>query len=370
MNLYILIINIQRNDMLEKAADFIKKNGSKKTVIIYDTDSDGIGSAAIIAKTIKRLYKKIPEALPSDHSFLFISEKMFREIKSKKFDLIIIVDMAIDEKPEYVLRLAKKSKILIIDHHQTYDNLNRYKNILHINPGLWKINIPSSEYCTCKLAYDICNKITDIEDLDWVAGMGIIFDMCEKRWKSFLEGVFRKHNITCEKLGEVSNILTAGYRYSGSIGARIGYEACLESDSPLDVFEARTINSKKLKRFDSVIEKEIKSIENNWKKSAEIIEDKKLIILKLNTRFAVSSPISTFISLKKPNYTVFVFRKKGKFTYMSLRRQDKKVNCGKIAIELTKGLGNSSGGGHIPAAGVHIMSKDWKEIRKRMLKMF
>jgi nanoRNase/pAp phosphatase (c-di-AMP/oligoRNAs hydrolase) len=56
-------------------------------------------------------------------------------------------------------------------------------------------------------------------------------------------------------------------------------------------------------------------------------------------------------------------------TYMSLRRQDKKVNCGRVAQRAIKNLNNASGGGHIPAAGVHIMSKDWEIFRNRILKL-
>ena len=99
--------------MLKKAVELIKENGNKKTIIIFDTDGDGIGAATILAKIIKRIFNKIPEVMPVNHNSFFMFEEMFYGIKNKKFDFIITVDIAADEKPEYILKLSKKSKMLI-----------------------------------------------------------------------------------------------------------------------------------------------------------------------------------------------------------------------------------------------------------------
>jgi len=351
--------------MLKESVGFLKKNGNKKTLIIFDTDGDGIGAAVILAKTLKKLFNKTTKAIPGNHS---ITKDIFQKIKNK-FDTVITVDMAADEKPEYILKLAKKSKILIIDHHQIHKNLNRYKNVLHINPILWKTKIPSYKYCTSKIVYDICSKLTNIEDLDWLEGIGIVNDKCEDIWKDFLNKIYKKYDFSLPKLKLINNMITSSYYHSGTKGIKIGYKACLEAYSPTDILKTKTPSSKKLKKFYNNIEKEIVLTMKNWKKNSEIIKDKKIIILRLNTKFSINSPISTKISVEKPNYTVIVSRKKGKMIYISLRRQDKKVNCGKIAATVTKGLKNSSGGGHKPAAGIHIMSKDWKTFRNRIINL-
>ncbi|NIO45112.1 MAG: hypothetical protein GTN36_06215 [Candidatus Aenigmarchaeota archaeon] len=353
--------------MIKRAVDFLKKNGNKKTVIIFDTDGDGIGAVVILAKTFKKLFKKTPRAIPASHDLFFITKNMFQEIKNKKFDNIITVDIAVDEDPEYILKLAKKSKILIIDHHQINRNLNRIKNILHVNPSLEKIKIPPFNYCTSKIVYDICNKLTNIEDLDWLAGIGIVNDRSENKWKGFLNKIYKKHNISLSKLRLINNMITSSYHHSRTKGAKKGYKACLEASSPIDILKSRTPNSKKLKKFYNIIEEEIVLTMKDWKRNSEVIENKKLIILKLKTKFSINSPISTKISKEKPNYTVVVASKRGKMIYMSMRRQDKKVDCGKIASKLSKEFKNSSGGGHKPAAGIHIMAKDWTKFRKKMV---
>lgn len=308
--------------MIKAAVDLIKDSRNKKFVIIFDTDGDGISAAAIISKTFKRVFNKIPEAMPINHEFLFITKDMYKEIERKKFDIVITVDVAVDENPEYILKLAKNSKVLIIDHHQIHRNLNKYKNIVHLNPGLWKIKIPSYKYCTSKIVYDICNELTNIEDLDWMAGIGIVNDKCEDKWENFLNRVYKKYNLSHSKLKLINDIISSGYYYTKNKNLRIGYKTLLEVSLPKDILETKTANSKKLKRFYDKIEKEIVLTIKNWEKNAEIFEDKKLIILKLNTIFYINSPISTIISTEKPHYTVIVAKKKGKMTSISLRRQE------------------------------------------------
>lgn len=352
------------NKMIEKAAEFIRGIDGK-VAIIYDNDGDGIGAASIISKAFKNIFGKYPKAEAKTNDPFFINQNTFQAIKD--FGFIITVDISFDEKPSYILKLAKKSKILIIDHHQIHENLNKYKNIAHVNPELWKTKFPSYGYCVSKIAYDALSEITNTENLDWLAGMGIVNDKCEIFWKTFLDDIYRKYKITSKELRLVNDIVNSGYYHSGLKGVQTAYKACLEASSPSDITKARTPSSEKLKRFYNSIEREIATVIKNWKKNAEIIENKKLIILKLHTKSSINSPISTKISEEKPHYTVVVMREKDGMIFTSLRHQDKKVNCGELAGNATKNLENAKGGGHVPAAGASIMSKDWKVFKKRLV---
>jgi oligoribonuclease NrnB/cAMP/cGMP phosphodiesterase (DHH superfamily) len=360
--------------MFKQAIDFIK-NCKGKTVIIYDTDGDGIGAAAILAKTLKRLFKKYPKAIPGHHDLCYITKNNYDEISKQKADRIIIVDIAVDQKPEYILKLAKKHKILIIDHHQAHENMNKLKNIIHVNPYFWKSRISPYKYASSKIVFDICSEIINIEDLDWLAGLGIINDFVGKTWKDFLDKIYKKYpylkgkNLYSfdNKLGYINNLITAGYYYSKIRGGKIGYETCLKAKSPLNIIKLKTNSARKLKKMYDEIEREIQDTMKNWRKNAEIIENKKLIILELNTKFSIQSPVSTKISIQVPNYTVIVIKKEANKTYISFRRQDGKVDCGELATITTKNLENASGGGHIPAAGGNIMTKDWNKFKENVI---
>ena len=350
--------------MLELARDFIK-NCKGKTVIVYDTDGDGIGAAVILSKTLKKLSGKYPKIVPRNHGLSLINDEMVKKVKG--FDSVIFLDMTVDEEPEYVLRLAKKARVMIIDHHQPRKNLNR-KNVLHVNPVFWEKKIPSSQYCTSKITYDICSKLVD-NDFDWLAGMGMINDKAENSWKVFLKKIYDKYDITPKSFELVNDIITSSYMFSKNKNINTSYKACLESGSPVDILEGKNVPSRKLKMFYNAVEKEIESTMKKWEKNVEIFEGKSLIILELDSKFSISSTISTKISFEKPHYTVLVSRKDGKFVSISLRRQDRKVDCGMLAKKLTKNLKNSSGGGHAPAAGIKIMKGDWKKLRNRVLEI-
>jgi len=361
--------------MFEQAAEFIK-NCKGKTIVVYDTDGDGIGAAVILSKTIKRLFKKYPKAIPGDHDLAYLTKNNYDQISGQKPNNVIIVDMSLDEKADYILKLAKKTKILIIDHHQSKRNFNMNKNIVHVNPYFWKSRIPSFKYATSKIVFDICRKITDIEDLDWLAALGIINDYSGVHWKIFLNKIYKKYpylkgkNLYSfeNKLGYIVHLITSGY-YSKIIGGKLGYDVCLKAETPMDIIKLRTASAKRMKKMYDKVENVIKKVMKGWKKNAEIIEDKKLIILKLDTKFSIHSSISTKISIKKPNYTIIVAVKRGNKFHISFRRQDGKVNCGELAGKATRYLKNTKGGGHIPAAGGRIMAGDWNKFRKNVIRL-
>lgn len=351
--------------MLQKAADFIK-DCKGRTVIVYDIDGDGLGAAVILAKSMKKIFGRYPKAIPRDRGLTRVTDKVVDAVKG--FDDIIFLDITADQRYEVVLKLDKKSRIMILDHHQISKNLNRY-GIVHVNPILFEKKIPASRYCTSKLVLDICRMLTDVDNLDWLAGLGIVNDKAEPSWKSFMKKIYRKYRISPRTFEKLNNIATSSYMFSGKKYYSDSYKACLMSDVPSDILKGKNQYSKKIVVLHNRIEREINSQMKNWKKNAEIFKDKKLIILELKTNFSISSVISTLISLKKQNYTVLVARKYGKHMSISLRRQDRKVDCGLLARKLTKNIKNSSGGGHVPAAGINIMAKDWKQLRKRVLEI-
>ncbi len=362
--------------MFKQAIDFIK-NCKGKTIVIYDSDGDGIGAAVILAKTLKRLFRKLPKAIANHHDLFNITVKNnYGVISKQKANRIIIVDISVDENPEYVLKLAKKHKVLIIDHHQIHKNLNKFKNIIHVNPFFWKSKIRPSKYASSKIVFDICSKTTNIEDLDWLAGLGIINDCVGAAWKEFLDKIYKKYpslkgkNLYSfdNKLGYINHLITSGYYHSGVKGGEIGYETYLKSESPLDIIKLKTASARKLRKMYDEVEGEIQDTIKNWRKKAKIIENKKLIILELNTKFSIKSPISTKISMIVPNYTVIVARKRDNKTHISFRRNDGKINCSELAIMTTKNLKNASGGGHIPAAGAVIMTKDWNKFKDNVIR--
>ncbi|MFH0929035.1 MAG: DHH family phosphoesterase [Candidatus Aenigmatarchaeota archaeon] len=347
--------------MLDKAAAFI--SGCKgRTVVVYDTDGDGVGAAAILARTMKNIFGDYPVALPREHGLSLVTKGMVEKLYGK-FDNVIFLDIAVDENPEHVIKISEKSRTMIVDHHQISEDLNG-KGILHVNSSMMKINMSPTRYCVSKMVYDVCSLIADVSDSDWLAGIGIVNDRAWRVWNEFMESIYEKYGISADDFSLVNNIVNAPFMSSNEDSNDLGYKACLVS-TPNDILDAKTPEAERLWEFHNTVEKQLASFIDNWKDKAQVFDDKKLIMLEIETEFSISSVISTKISLEKPDYTVMVARRNGEYVSVSLRRQDKGVDCGELAKKLTEGVENSSGGGHVPAAGMKMLAKDWNLIKER-----
>jgi nanoRNase/pAp phosphatase (c-di-AMP/oligoRNAs hydrolase) len=361
-------------DMLGKAAEFIK-NCSEKTAIVYDVDGDSIGAAVIISKTIERLFGYAPKAYLINHDLFAVDRGIYKKVMNEKIKNVIMLDFAVDESPEYVEKMSNKARILVIDHHQIHKNMNS-GNVLYVNPHFWNSEVPPVKYCVSKLAYDACARIADIKDLSWLAGLGIINDYCGDAWKGFLDEVYKIYPILKKgtepysfdsNLGLINHMITSGYYHSGLKGAKVAYEACLEVASPLDILEARTSKARLLKRLYTEVQVEINNVVDNWRDQADVHGD--LAFIELKTKFSIQSPVSTILSIRNPHTTLVILRRKGEHFHASFRRQDGKVDCGKLAGEATKGLENANGGGHVPAAGAHFLAKDIEKFKENVLRL-
>ena len=94
-----------------------------------------------------------------------------------------------------------------------------------------------------------------------------------------------------------------------------------------------------------------------------------MILLKIKSKFKISSIISTKLSMKNPHKTIIVLQESGKGKiFMSARRQDYKVSVNDLLERCTRNIKNSSAGGHIPAAGASVPNKSYLIFKQNLLK--
>ncbi|OKY78192.1 MAG: Single-stranded DNA-specific exonuclease RecJ [Candidatus Methanohalarchaeum thermophilum] len=162
-----------------------------KVQVVSHIDADGLTSAGIISKTLKR------EGITHDVDFV------------KSLDKEKIEDLA-DQNPEFIIftdlgsNLTNKlkelnSKIIISDHHEPLNE--KENNILHLNPHLFGINGAnelSGAGTTFFLSKALNKNNTDLADLAITGSIGDLQDS-----KGRLEGINRK----IIKIGEKNNII-------------------------------------------------------------------------------------------------------------------------------------------------------------------
>jgi len=349
-------------DMLDKAIEFIKSCKPESTAIVYHTGcGDGIASAAILTRTFVKHFGKAPrDVIPA-------SPGKLQHVKfPSSAKQIIFVDIAADQNPDVLLKLKNRAKIAIFDHHQINKNMNKF-GILHVHPELFQKRLTGEKYCGSKLTYDICSKITNVTDLAWIAGIGLIHDMGAQHWKEFMDFIYTLHPELKKgkdiygfdsELGTLTSILTSGRDIKD--GERLALQAVLLAEDPEDIRKEEKLVAVKQAR-----DKDVSKYVTNWKKYAKIYKDLDLAVLEVKSKFEIKSPVGTVLSIKNPDYTFVIIDREGNEAKLSFRSQKRKVDCNKLAKLSAVPLGGS-GGGHVPAAGAFIPVKNLEAFKKKL----
>ncbi len=345
-------------------------NKTDKIAVYTGPDVDGLSSAAITSEAIKRIRGK-----PID---LFIYEESNRpgltqsnalKISDCQINKLVVLDISIDNAPEETIKIMSNLDTLVLDHHLTVRDLNN-EGILFVKPEYFS-NVDPSRYPSSKMAYDLFGKIADLKDLDWISALGIMSDSAYDTWGEHVDKVAEKHGIRYRKgeawksdLGKAVTVLNRALLYD-SKNAPECLEALASSKSPRDLIDSG------IRRYKHEIDEEIMRLEEDFKMNRKLSEDGKTMYYEFTSPFGVCSTLSTILghnSMKPSDNLVVVQVKKDKCV-INLRRNDKKVNLASIARSAVDGLPDSSGGGHIPAAGAEVRSEDLPELKRRIMEL-
>ena len=345
-----------RELLLKRLQDFVKEKS--KVLILFHSDADGLCSALLTFHVLKKFCKKIiAEPLTQEKRGLNL-----KKIKKFKAERIIILDWNIDQSAKDVKELEKEYKILIIDHHKIYADLNS-ENTIFIKSQYFS-TLDGSKYPTAKLCYDLFSNFVDIEKYSWLALVGLKGDNAISHWKNFVEVVMKKFKISKKWLEEFEELISSVEAYNKKLMKKL-FEVLKKEERPQK-------NLKKIKfyKLKEKMEKEIKKFIKEFSKRAEIYEKLNLIFYKIKSKFYIKSIISNKLSKKFPNKTIILILDKGKKElFISARRQDYKVAVNDLLELATKDLKNANAGGHIPAAGGKILRKDLKKFKQNIIRI-
>lgn len=151
------------------AKEFIRLSEGKQIRIISHHDTDGITSAAIIAKTLKRLNLRFSIKIIKGID----QEILDSELKRNEKEILFFTDLASNSLERFQ---NLKNEIFIIDHHEI-DSSKLNKKIKIINPHL----VNGEEMCSAGLCYYFSKAINEKNrDLARLAIIGMIGDRHEK----------------------------------------------------------------------------------------------------------------------------------------------------------------------------------------------
>lgn len=334
--------------------DFVKSiSGKDKIAIISHNDNDGIVAGLLIERVINKLGFKA-----NSIDFLDLKEGMlddcFVNFKKNKITKIFISDIALDSVDlNSFEKLRKEFSVLLIDHHVSNPKMTDFSKVIKAKDG----------YCCGYMIYKFGELVCDMSDSVLLASTSVVADMAYKTKECFDFVKNEYPNFIPEKIGEsipghLSREISSSLIYFVRKEKKV-YEILKEGKFDL------------LKKYNSIVMKEIDRLVANFEKSAEFFQDKKLYFYRITKpKFNIGSIVATIMSLKKPDFTfviIYDMVDQNKFLRVNVRNQSGSRDLNVLMKKSVIGLENGSGGGHPKASGGRIMKKDIEKFKNNFL---
>jgi len=167
----------------ESVKKFLKAIESKPILIISHHDTDGITSAAILARTLERLDKKFTIKIIKQ-----LTPDLIKEINPNQ--LIVFLDLGSNALQE----LSKFKDVFVIDHHEITSEAE--KNLEFINPHLFD----KQEISAAGLTYLFSKTISESnKDLSNLAVIGMIGDMLDRNISKLNNSILNDAEVLIKK---------------------------------------------------------------------------------------------------------------------------------------------------------------------------
>lgn len=327
-------------------SQFIQSLSDGKIALLTHTDLDGIAAGKIAAEVIK------PDLLDFvDYKDLMPS--LIEKLKQEKIETLVLTDLAMNE--EFVAAAEKEFSLLIIDHHQFPRDFNSEKTV-YLN---------AQELCAAYICYYLFSKIQNLERFDWLVACACIADWNYRKNQDFMNSVFKKYNDSFEFASD-GLIRNSGFLWDlhWSITLAIIY---FDKD-PKKIFDYLNsiTQAQQLSRYSLAVQREIDTAVEKFEK--EKIQIKEGYFWENSPIFRITQIISGQISKKHWHETIIIAtpRPQDGIYSLSLRHQDGARDMSKLVQQLVFGFENSSGGGHIMAAGGHVKLQDKEKLIKKI----
>jgi RecJ-like exonuclease len=178
----------------DTAKDFLEKTEKerKSIIVISHFDTDGITSAAIFGRTLKKLDKKFSFQIIKNLDKEFVGDLE----KKAKGKIIVFLDLGSSNLDD----MSKLSNLIyVIDHHEInpYEANNLPENIKIINPHLYGNGEEMSGSClTYLFSRELTKKDSNSADL---AIVGMVGDIMEKRIGPLVNSILKDAEVTIKR---------------------------------------------------------------------------------------------------------------------------------------------------------------------------
>ena len=328
----------------EKAREFMQKF-SGKTLIVHDSDADGMTSAVMFGRYLKQ--KRNISALFHISDGATISPESKEQIKKLAPANLVLLDFG-GEARNSIKELSQSMDVLIIDHHKMYET--DFGKALYLNPHFF--NVPD-EYTspTSHLSWQICRNS------DWLAAAGVIADKGFLAGNKLLKLVSKKYRKV--DFGKIVGLINSADAKEKSNEA---VQLLLRMKNPREIFRS------KFAEWEKEVSAEIKRLVSEHKQKALFLANGKVVLYEIKPKFSLRGEISNRLQQLYPGKIVIIGEVSENHYLMSFRTVKAVVSFPDIIKKATENMEGAHGGGHKKAAGCKIRLFDKERFLERFIR--
>ena len=321
-----------------------------RVAVLSHIDLDGLSSALFMEKILEK--KNLPINFLE---FLDIKKDMIKEILMKLIDSritkVFICDIGVDSiDPEGLEDLRKEMDVFVIDHHPLNEDFLDKRNIIKT----------SSNDCSALTIFDLGENLIDFDEWNWLVCAAIFSDFSHKKVEHL---IYLQESYPGLSLENISSSVP------GINARKINSALVYYASNRLHVYQlvkARKMDT--ISEAHDVIEDEVDRIVDDFSFKAEHYPDKSLHIYEFESRFNLTSTVSSIVSKMRPGDSfVFMQKTSGGVYKISARNQARVRDMGLLMNACVAGLESASGGGHSAAAAAKVKVEDIEEFKARLI---
>ncbi|BAZ17018.1 ATP-dependent DNA ligase [Calothrix sp. NIES-4071] len=254
-------------------------------VILHDSDADGVTAGVILQKTLQRTgFTQVTRLIPDRERNAWAPSNRDK-IKAAAPDYLFVLDLGCQPEP-----VIPGIPTCFIDHHRP-EGTPPLSTL--ITAYTWA-PIPN----TSLIVYLLCNIITDISDIDWIAAIGTISDLGEKAPFEIL--AIAKSKYTAKYLKEATTLINASRRaadYNPEVAAKV----LLTHNSPRDIVNSTTPEVEQLR----TAREQVKAEMEQARKAAPTFAGN-VALIRINSPCQIHPLIAQSWRTRLPKYIVIV----------------------------------------------------------------
>jgi len=312
-------------------------------VLLCHSDADGLAAGVIFLRALERSDRTALTLMATGKGESAWSAGTLRRLDEARPAALLVLDLGSRPKP-----IFPGIPTLLVDHHRP----------LGIPPGARLISAYAWQpvSCTAALVYWLGGTLAELDDLDWVAALGIIGDLGEHAMVAPLPQARARYG--SKLLREAASLINAARR-SATGDASLALTALLRARGPADIAEGRLPEARQLAALRQAFNEALADA-----RQVMPVFSGKVALIRVQSPYLVHPVLAQIWRGRLPNHIIMAANEgylPGRVNFSLRTALD--VNLLDFLAAFRQGLDATElGYGHDKAMGGSLSQDDWKRL--------